>query len=523
MKLFETYNIKVTKIRKKDGTLTNYAYIDPKTSTDNTMAIKDDLKKYGAVWNGYDKVWGWYLSPDQDKLQAQLEKLVYPAIEFLNSKETPPEEGPRTAESMKTEFQQLLSEIDNALSSPMGVPEGVTPVMDEATLKQKLKEFKEELVQSMTNEEFLAKLEPIIKFRKAQGHRLSFMNALIIWCQDRNAKLVKARGTWEKYYHRTVKPGAPALVVSVPVTTKQTHYASKQEKEEYRQKFLAKLGKSSEEELTGGEKDQLRVGLLQLNYTPFQSFEYKACYYDIRYTEQMEGYPDEVGGWDKDTEDIPWSDTTSEPTELSIKIYDAMLEIIQETGIKLGFVKDLGGAMGVSKSGSIDVLQDSNKNAGAASTLIHEYAHELLHQQWVKTSKAGSDWAKFFIGKEQGRAVVEQQAEMTAYLVLRFFGVKLQENINYISLWGADANQACRVFDTIANVANRIADELAKKLGVKTLNEDEGRGKMITGMDVAKLLGQDAVNLYNQSKQRQIQMVQENFKSFFERINKQWF
>ena len=523
MKLFETYNIKVTKIRKKDGTLTNYAYIDPKTSTDNTMAIKDDLKKYGAVWNGYDKVWGWYLSPDQDKLQAQLEKLVYPAIEFLNSKETPPEEGPRTAESMKTEFQQLLAEIDDALSSPMGVPEGVTPVMDEMTLKSKLKEFKEELVQSMTKEEFLNKLEPIIKFRKAQGHRVTLMNSLLIWVQDKNAKLTKSREVWEKYYHRRVKENAPALTISVPKTTKQTRYATKQEKDQYRQEFLRKIGKTNENELTAGEKDQLRVGLLQLNYTPFQPFRYEACYYDIRYTEQIEGYPDEVGGWDKSVDDIPWSDTTSEPTELSVKIYDAMLEIIQETGIKLGFVKDLGGAMGVSKSGSIDVLQDSNKNAGAASTLIHEYAHELLHQRWVKDSKTSGDWAKYFIGVSQGRAVVEQQAELTAYLVLRFFGVKLQENINYVGLWGADANQACRVFDTIANVANRITDEIAKKLGLKTLNEDEGRGKMITGMDVANLLGQDAVNLYNQSKQRQIQMVQENFKSFFERINKQWF
>jgi len=523
MKLFETYNISIKKIRKKDGTFCNYAYIDPKKSTDSTIDIKDDIKNYGATWNSFDRVWGWYLSGDAEKLKAQLQNRVYPAIEFLNSRETPPEEGPRSAEDMKAEFNQVLKMIDDAISTPFEVPQASTPLMDEKTLKQRLQEFKEELVSAMSNEAFLAKLEPIIKFRNANGHELSFNNALLIWLQDKDAKLVKARGTWAKIYHRTVKDGAPALFVSVPQKSKHTIYATKEERAAFTKEFLKQLGKSSVDELTAGEKDILRVKLLGLNRDAFTSFKYAATYYDVRYTEQMEGYDDEVGSFDG-VDDIEWTDTTSEPTELTTKIYDATLEVIREAGIAVNFVDDLGGAMGVSKSGTIDVLKDNNKNAGAASTLIHEFSHELLHQRYLQGR--GQDWANYFVGTAQGRKVVEQQAELSAYLVLRFFGIKMTQNINYIAIWGADAAKASKVFDTIANVANFIANKIAVKMGMKSLNEDEmaetGTANF-TGLDVAELLGSRAVLAYNKSKRKEMASIKENFYRVFDKINTQLF
>lgn len=198
MKLLETYNITVTKIQKKDGTTANYAFIDPAKSTDDTRKIKDGIKNYGASWNKYNNVWGWYLSSDPQKLQTQLQTMVYPAIEYLNSQETAPEgQEPRTADQMKAEFNQLLSQIDQVLSAPTMAnnQDGTIPIMDEATVKSKLAEFKEELINSMSNEDFLAKLEPIIKFRNAQGHQLSFLNALLIWIQNPQARLVKAKST----------------------------------------------------------------------------------------------------------------------------------------------------------------------------------------------------------------------------------------------------------------------------------------------------------------------------------------
>lgn len=523
MKLFETYNISIKKIRKKDGTMANYAYIDPEKSTDSTMDIKDDLKNFQARWNGVDKVWGWFLSSDATKLKTQLETIVYPAIEFLNSKETPGENGPRTAEDMKSEFNEVLKAIDDALNAPYEVPADSRPLIDEKTLKDKLKAFKEELVTAMSNEEFLEKLEPIIKFRNANGHELSFGNALLIWLQDKEAKLVKSRSTWMKLYHRTVKDGAPALFVSVPVNSKHTIYATKEEKEECKREFLAQVGKSSVDELTAGEKDKLRVNLLKLNKDIFTSFKYAATYYDVRYTEQMEGYDDEVGD-PNGAENVEWTDRDSEPTELTIKIYDAMVEIIREAGIQLNFVADLGGSQGQSRNGRIDVLENSNKNAGAASTLIHEYSHEVLHQRYL--SNRNQEWANYFVGTSGGRELVEQQAELSAYLVLRFFNIKMSQNINYIAIWGADATKAAKVFDSVANVANMIANKIAVKLGMKGLNEDEGAEMgqaSFTGFDVAELLGPKAVLVYNRSRRKELATIKEGFYNVFDKINQQLF
>ena len=458
--------------------------------------------------------------------------MVYPAIEWLNSQETPPEgQEPRTAEQMKGEFQQLLAQIDQVMGQPIMAPsERTAPIMDEKTLKSKLATFKEELVNAMTNEEFLAKLEPIIKFRNAQGHQLSFLNALLIYVQNPKARLVKARTTWMNVYNRDVKPGAKALAVWVPITInngeKKKNYAEiKAKVEQATQQFLASVKKTDVSELTAGEKDRLRVILNSVRQGGgMRVFRFKYCYYDVADTVQIEGKPDVVGSMEN-LDSIEWNAENSEATELSQNICDAMVQIIQEAGIKLGFAEDLGGAMGVSKSGEIEILRShfEKKNPGAASTLIHEFSHELLHQKYINSMKnTQSDWARFFVGTKEGRGVVEQQAELSAYLVLRFFNIKLQENINYIAIWGADATKACVVFDTVASVANEIADRIAKKLGMTTLNEDEQSG-FVTGLDVAQLLGQEAIDVYNQSKRMMMSNVRESFNRFFNRINKQLF
>jgi len=395
MKLLETYNFSVTQFPKKDGTMGTFAYIDPKKSTDDTMRVKDALKNFGARWDSIRKVWGWYLSGDQAKLQVQLQKMVYPAIEYLNSQETAPEgQDPRTAEQMKNEFNGLLGEIEKVINTPIGQPEpDTTPCMDEGTLKTRLEQFKQELVNSMSSEDFLAKLEPIIKFKNAQGHQLSLLNALLIWVQNPKAKMVKARTTWRDIYHKEVKPGARALAVWVPVTyekqgdKRQAYFRVQKATEE----FLASINKRSEAELTPGEKDKLRVIKKQARTNgSIKTFKLEYRYYDIADTVQIQGTEDVVGSMEG-LDDIEWTDRTSEPTDMTVKIYDAMTQIIQEYGINLTYVDDLGGAMGVSKSGSIDVLKNSNKNAGAANTLIHEFSHEILHQKYLKAYNGGKN------------------------------------------------------------------------------------------------------------------------------------
>ena len=75
------------------------------------------------------------------------------------------------------------------------------------------------------------------------------------------------------------------------------------------------------------------------------------------------------------------------------KLYNAVISAIKSVGLSIDFVDDLGGARGVSKSGSIDILKDAPKNIGTVSTIIHEFSHELLHQKYL-SNKSKDEFEK---------------------------------------------------------------------------------------------------------------------------------
>ena len=173
--------------------------------------------------------------------------------------------------------------------------------------------------------------------------------------------------------------------------------------------------------------------------------------------------------------------------------------------------------------GKIEVLADAPKNIGSISTLVHELSHELLHQTYLKT-KGGEkeDWAKYFVGREFGKNIVEQQAEISAWIVMKNFGYDMQTAKNYVACWGGDDKTAAYAFDSVANVATRIIKGINENLG--TVNEGLGGNIVITGLDVAELVGM--ADVYERGKQEQqastaakIQAINEQFNSFLNRIN----
>ena len=182
-----------------------------------------------------------------------------------------------------------------------------------------------------------------------------------------------------------------------------------------------------------------------------------AFVYDVRHTKQMDGKEDLIGN---SGSDIQWYDDSGEETPETIRLIEKLINIIKKEGIKVEYVDDIGGARGVSKSGSIDILANQPRNIGMLSTLIHEFSHEMLHQTYL--SKKGSEISQYFIGTKQGRAIVEQQAELCAWIVLKSLGYDDPTAINYVGMWGLNENNAVEVFDTVASAANNIVDKLNK-------------------------------------------------------------
>jgi hypothetical protein len=152
-------------------------------------------------------------------------------------------------------------------------------------------------------------------------------------------------------------------------------------------------------------------------------------------------------------------------------------------------VDDLDGSRGVSANGAIRLLKNEGNDIGLTKTLAHEITHELLHQKYLSTK--GDESSKFFLGTAEGRAAVEQQAELSAWMFMYAFGFDLKTtSLNYVLLWGGDKDKMVKVFDTVSSSVNYLIDFVNKK--IKSLDEGMGshaHGKHITPDEIAKLIG----------------------------------
>lgn len=479
------FNFKTVPYKKQDGTMTNVVLVTG-DNVDSTYNYKEEMKKFGAKWINSMKTWGWWGSLDSSKMRKIIEGMVKPAIEFLLSKEKAPSDDPKR--TWETVLDELLSVLDSNDSVSEEEAKG-NVFMTREEIKNKIQEFKESLVNCVNGDEFKRLITPIINARKAQGYKYSLHNTILIWVQDRNATLVKSKGKWKKY-NRDVVPNAPAIGMYVPVGGDK-EFKDNQQKKAAKEKWLSDRGFKSEKELTIGEKEILSAYLNQIG--GMVSFKFAFCFYDQRYTKPMEGKEDLLG--DTDTSKISWfNDSGNETEAVKEKIY-ALLKVVSNSGVNVSRQKNLYGALGVSMGGSIDVLEAAKMNSNFLMTLTHEFAHELLHQTYLKDKNNGKEWGQFYAGREQGRGFVEQQAELTAWIVCKFYGYDIKEAINYAALWGMDAKNAVHAFDSVAKVSdfiiNKVNEIIKQERGITM---QEGKQRLIkeanfSGLDIAKMVG----------------------------------
>ena len=472
----EIFNIKNGSFRGKDGKEKKIAYIDPTTS-ESTFAYREEIKKYGAKWDNYKKTWYWFLN---DNPQEVYNTQIKPCLEFLMSVE----------KNDTGEERDVIKIIDKLIAELGNVPENLGDTEIVATsakeVKMNLEAFKRELINAVSAEEFKKMMEPIIKFKRAQGRSYSLLNAILIYCQRPNAKMVKSKSNWEDV-NRGIKPGAKPIWIWNPIF-KDSKPKSKEEKNRIIKSFLDKENVTDRKDLSIRGKEELKVALNSGGVV--DHFELMPRAYDYADTYQLEGQPDIVG--DPDAE-VEWYNDSGEETTETKTYCNALMLVIKEKGIKLSGVENLGGARGVSMSGRIEVLKNTPKNAGFFNTLVHEYAHEILHQKYLSSNN--EDMKAYFVGTSEGREKVEQQAELCAWIVLRSFGIDMPTNINYVGIWGLDEKNAISVFDSVSTTAKLIATQIDEK--IQRINENVGRHIIPSGYEIAKMLG--CGDVYKQS------------------------
>lgn len=508
----EAYEWKLEKKVNKQGEPYYIAAIDPTLSTDDTFAVKDKIKEFGGKWDNIGRRWYFILSSNPENRKTQIERFVKPCIEYLKTVEKQP-----NGNDAEAEIRKLISQIDAAVASIQTNPVTTNPE-DAASAKDieaKLVQFKKELIESFKNNTFREKMGPIIKFRQAQGAGFSLFNSMLIILQNPNAKMVKSAGNWKKA-NKEVKPGAKKIWLWVPLGLRaHTPEECKQIESDFFKKMSKLYGKqiTSKNELNVGDREKLEKKLKEVVAS---SFELMPRFFDIADVKQIEGTEDLIGSMDG-FDDIEWFDDTTPEDEKSIQLFNAIIATIKELGVAVRFVADLGGARGVSKGGEIDVLENAPKNVGTVSTLVHELSHELLHQTYLKNRTGDKeDFGSYFVGREYGKQLVEQQAEVSAWIVMRNFGYDMNTAKNYVACWGGDDKTAAYAFDTVAKVAQRIIKGMYENMA--TVNESFGQAASITGYDIAKLVGMEDV--YQRGKQGEIDKTTEKFGQMLERLNR---
>lgn len=509
--LAESFNIKNGKFKKNDGSLVNIAYIDPQTS-ENTYQHKDVLKdRFHATWIGKLKAWGWFVGNDDTVYR----RYIGPCLEWLRS--VSKNDDNIDNRSIVEIVDSLISEIQTSGASEVSAAQtGHKPILGSAKdVEAKLKDFKERLVNALSAEDFKRLIEPVIRFKRAQGYQYSWGNSILIWIQDPEARMVKSRTRWKRM-NREVLPDAPAIWMWVP---KGERTYNDEEKKEVTQRYLKKKKKNSVKDLYPGEKDELFV---LLKRTVPSSFELMPYFFDYRFTKQMEGKEDLIG--DPNTDEIPWFDNSNEETDETKRYIEAMREVIESSGIQIDYKDDLGGARGVSMSGSIDLLKDAKKNAGMLNTMIHEFSHEVLHQTYLKSKN--DEFRSYFVGTEDGRGKVEQQAELCAWIVMQFLGYDMPTSINYVGIWGMDKDNAIEVFNSVSNLANKIWSMIMEVVGENAESVNESVSK-ISRMKAGKLDGRELAYLVGcgevydkamEDMEKKVEELRENFDAIYSRF-----
>lgn len=127
---------------------------------------------------------------------------------------------------------------------------------------------------------------------------------------------------------------------------------------------------------------------------------------------------------------------------------DALEALVADLGIELTDKESLGGALGVSYGGRIEMKEGLDPSQ-RFTTLTHELAHELLHKQKDRETLS--------------KAVKETEAEAVSFVVGQAIGVdSLGQTADYVQLWKGDLDVFTASLGRIQKCAKQIIEGLQK-------------------------------------------------------------
>ncbi|PCI09716.1 hypothetical protein COB72_05640 [bacterium] len=124
---------------------------------------------------------------------------------------------------------------------------------------------------------------------------------------------------------------------------------------------------------------------------------------------------------------------------------------IQADNIQLQTAESLGGAIGVSTGGTIEII-DSVDGAERFAVLVHEWAHEILHQR-DKESRPS-------------KTICETEAEAIAFVVCHAVGLETgTASSDYIQIYNGNKETLVASLDRIQKTAHHIIEAIDNQNG----------------------------------------------------------
>ena len=241
----------------------------------------------------------------------------------------------------------------------------------------------------------------------------SFSNTVLIWFQLPEAKRVAGFKKWNELGYK-IKKGSKAIRILAPETYKYIIEDNK---------------KITFRNMTAEQKSRKEEHQEEIYFMPVNVFDVSQTEKTDKSKELVDSYFWNIGNDFRDK-------------------YLMIKEIILSTGINV-VEGNTGTAEGVSKGGEIIIKKENDYN-NKLLTLIHEWAHEILHQD------------KMSIIFEQ-REVEEIQAEGISYIVSRYLGLKNPFTSDYIQNWAKDKEQLKDNLTVIIKTSRKIINIIKER------------------------------------------------------------
>ncbi len=251
-------------------------------------------------------------------------------------------------------------------------------------------------------------------------HDYSYRNTLLIKQQCPEATRVAGYRTWKEQFDRYVQEGESAIWIWAPIISKQCPECGNS----------PSYHETSDCEYDETPPENWSKGLVGFKPAPV---------FDISQT---------------DGEPLP--ELNTEATGDTGDLVEQLTEVADELGVTVRIVPKKewthGEAKGVCEGLSLYDMQprvevrDRDNAADLVRTLIHEYAHALLH---------------FDVDDDTERSKREVEAEAVAYVVGRYCGLDTSGSAFYLAAWESDDSDVVRDrLDRISTTAEEIIDTL---------------------------------------------------------------